>query len=75
MPARGMAQTQNGVGVARLLDVNKVTDGGDEFERDDLRTELAEGINRDISRQLTAALRDRYSIDVDREAIEQNLLP
>ncbi|NNE82965.1 MAG: hypothetical protein HKN28_03245 [Alphaproteobacteria bacterium] len=70
-----LAQTQNGVGVARLLKIDKVTDGGDDFEREDLRAELAEGINRDISRQLTAALRDRYSIDVDRETIEQNLLP
>lgn len=70
-----LAQTQNGVGVARLIDIEKVTDGGDEFEREDLRAELADGINRDISRQLTAALRDRYSIDVDRETIEQNLLP
>ncbi len=70
-----LAQTQNGVGVARLVEITRVTGGGDEFEREDLTAELADSINRDISRQLTTALRDRYSIDVDREAIEQNILP
>ena len=70
-----LAQTQNGVGVARLLEIIKVSGGGDEFERDDLRVQLAEGMNRDMAQQLTAALRDRYSIDIDRDAIEQSLLP
>lgn len=69
------AQTQNGVGVARLVEIRKVSGGGDELERDDLRTQLADGINRDIAQQLTAALRDRYSVDIDRDTIEQNLLP
>jgi len=69
------AQTQNGIGVARLVEIRKVSGGGDEFEREDLRTQLADGINRDIAQQLTAALRDRYSVDIDRDTIEQNLLP
>ena len=68
------AQTQAGVGVAKLLEINRVSGGGDDFERDDLRVQLAEGINRDLAVQLTKALRDRYSIDVDRDAIEQLLL-
>ena len=68
------ARTQNGVGVARLVAINKVS-GGDEFERDEVRTQLAEGINRDVAQQLTAALRDRYSVDIDRDEIEQLLLP
>jgi len=69
-----LAQTQNGVGVARLVEIIKVSGGGDDFERDDLRVQLAEGMNRDMAQQLTAALRDRYSIDIDRDAIEQSLL-
>lgn len=69
------AQIQNGVGIARLVEIRKVSGGGDELERDDLRTQLADGINRDIAQQLTAALRDRYSVDIDRDTIEQNLLP
>ncbi len=69
------AQVQNGAGVARLVEIRKVESGGDDFERDELRTQLAESINRDLAQQLTAALRDRYSIDVDRETIEQSLLP
>ena len=48
---------------------------GDEFERDELRLQLAESINRDLAQQLTAALRDRYSVDIDRETIEESLLP
>ena len=68
------AQTQNGIGVARLVEIRKVTGGGD-IERDDLRTQLADGINRDLAQQLTAALRERYSVDIDREEIEQSLLP
>ena len=67
-------QTQTGFGVARLVEIRKVAGGGDELERDDLRTQLAEGINRDIAQQLTAALRERYSIDIDRDTIEQNIL-
>jgi peptidyl-prolyl cis-trans isomerase D len=71
-----LAQTQNGVGVARLVEIIKVSgSGSDDFERDDLRTQLADGFNRDVAQQLTAALRDRYAIDVDRDAIEQSLLP
>ncbi|MDH3738600.1 MAG: peptidyl-prolyl cis-trans isomerase, partial [Alphaproteobacteria bacterium] len=69
------AQTQAGVGVAKLVEINRVTGGGDEFERDELRQQIAEGINRDVALQLTGALRDRVSIDVDRDAIEQLLQP
>ena len=69
------AQVRTGVGVARLIEIRKVESGGDDFERDELRTQLAESINRDVAQQLTAALRDRYDIDVDRETIEQSLLP
>jgi len=69
------AQTQNGIGVARLVEIRKVSSGGDSFERDDLRTQLADAMNRDMAQQLVEALRDRYSIDVDRDTIEQNLLP
>lgn len=69
------AQTQNGIGVARLVEIRKISgSGGDEFERDDLRAQLADGINRDIAQQLTAALRERYSVDIDRDTIEQFLL-
>ena len=67
------AQTQNGVGVARLSRIDKVT-SGDDIERNELRQQLADGINRDVAQQLVAALRDRYSIDVDRAAIEQSIL-
>jgi peptidyl-prolyl cis-trans isomerase D len=69
------AQIQNGAGVARLVEIRKVSDEGDEFVRDNLRTQLTNGFNRDIAQQLTATLRDRYSVDIDRGAIEQNLLP
>jgi len=69
------AQTQNGIGVARLVEIRKVSSGGDSLERDDLRTQLADAMNRDMAQQLVEALRDRYSIDVDRDTIEQNLLP
>jgi len=69
------AQTQNGVGVARLVEIRKISGGGDEIERDDLRTQLADGINRDIAQQLLTALRGQYSVDIDRDTIEQNLLP
>ncbi len=69
------AQVQSGVGVARLIEIRKVESGGDDFERDELRTRLAESINQDLAQQLTAALRDRYAIDVDRDTIEQSLLP
>ncbi len=68
------AQIQNGAGVARLVEIQKA-DNADEFEREDLRSELADGFNRDLAQQLTAALRDRYSIDVDRDTIEQSFLP
>jgi peptidyl-prolyl cis-trans isomerase D len=69
------AQVQNGAGVARLVEIHKVESGGDDFEREELREQLAESINQDLAQQLTAALRDRYSIDIDRETIEQSLLP
>ena len=69
------AQTQNGAGVARLVEIRKVgASGGDDFERDELRQQLADAVNGDLAQQLVAALRDRYSIDVDREAIEQSIL-
>jgi peptidyl-prolyl cis-trans isomerase D len=69
------AQTQNGIGVARVVEIRRVSGGGDDLEREDLREQLAEGINRDIAQQLTAALREQYAIDIDRDAIEQSLLP
>ena len=69
------AQVQNGVGVARLVEIRGIDAGVDEFVLDELREQLAEGINRDIAQQLTAALRDRYSIDIDRDTIEESLLP
>ena len=65
---------QNGVGVARLVEIRQA-DRGDELERDDLRAQLAQGINRDLAQQLTAALHERYTVDVDRDTIEQSLLP
>lgn len=68
------APTQNGIGVARLVEVRKIT-GSDDLDREETRTQLAEGINRDIAQQLTDALTARYSIEVDRDAIAQSILP
>lgn len=68
------AQLPDGAGVARLIEIRKVEGTGDELDRDELRAELADSINRDTAQQLTTALRERYSIDIDRETIEDSLL-
>ncbi len=68
------AETETGVSIARLVEIEKI-EGGDDFERDEVRLELAQAINGDIAAQLTAALRERYSVDIDVDTIEESLLP
>ena len=68
-------ETKEGAAVVRLLKVNKVKfENAQKEVIDNLRTQLAEGLNRDLAEQLTAELKNRYSIDVNKDTIEDSLL-
>ena len=68
-------ETSQGAAVARLTKINKVNfENASKDAINKLRTQLAEGLNRDLAEQLIAELKSRYSVDVNKDVIEDSLL-
>ena len=68
-------ETRQGAAVARLINIDKVKfENATKEDIDKLRTQLADGLNRDLAEQLTAELKSRYSIEVNKDIIEDSLL-
>ncbi len=61
-----------GVNVAQLTGITPATPGSDPQAVESLKRSVAFGIANDIAGQLVEALRDRYGVSVNREAIRAN---
>tara|TARA_B100000029_G_scaffold487185_1_gene542460 strand:+ start:1206 stop:3182 length:1977 start_codon:yes stop_codon:yes gene_type:complete len=69
-------ETYDGARVGKLTGIEKAgKTSEDKQKREDLNIALLDSMNRDLTNQLAAALKKRYTIDVNHELIESSLIP
>ncbi|MHA1536392.1 MAG: SurA N-terminal domain-containing protein, partial [Alphaproteobacteria bacterium] len=66
-----MARSGNGYALARLKDIRPASPGGDKAGMDAVRKALTDAINADLLASYTTALKERYTVEINRDVIRQ----